>query len=794
MPAARFEPPVHTRRQFEDDVQPTIIIPIYNAPAELDDCVAAVLRHTASGCRMVLIDDASSDPLVQGVLDKYRDRPGIEIHRNERNLGFTRTVNRGIEIAGRSDVVLLNSDTKVTPDWLENLRRAAYSGSRVATATPFSNNAGAFSVPEYGRDNPLPAWLTLDDYARLVTQASERRYPGVPTGSGFCMYIRRDCLDDVGGFDAEAFPRGYGEENDFCMRALQRGWRHVIDDATLVYHARAASFGTAKDELLKKGRAVIDQRYSDYKRLVRAFERDGKIRRARARIAAALARSRASAAPVRVHAGRSRLSRRLSTVRSRAQKGVRRLARTVFPKGVTAARELKRQQRNELAGRERIVAAPTAARPRALFVISTETGGTPQTNQDLMAALESRYECFVLRSNAKSLTLQRWASGQYQTLRIVRLPAWLEPFPHIDQSYDRVVAGWLSECAIDVVHIRHIIWHSLSLPRVARSLGIPVVFSFHDFYTVCPTIRLVDENDVYCGGTCTTTAGPCSYALWTRKEFPPLKNAAVHPWREQMTTMLEFCDAYVTTSASARALVQKFFPVTGERPFPIIEHGRDFATFEKLGRFPEPSERVRVLVPGNISATKGAHILQRLQSLNTGHVEFHLMGDYIRELEDTPNVFLYGPYERARFAEMARKIAPHFGAVFSIWPETFCHTLTEMWASGLPVVAFDLGAVGDRIRRHRGGWLIEEITPQAALQSLVSVASDRAGFEARLAEVDAWQRGPGAQEGCARMAGAYKALYESVLATQRRAQPPDVSAEKGAGAMTAEGRFHPAVF
>jgi GT2 family glycosyltransferase/glycosyltransferase involved in cell wall biosynthesis len=755
-------------------VQPTVIVPIYNAPAELDDCIAAMLRHTASDCRLVLIDDASPDPLVQGVLDKYRHRSGIEIHRNESNLGFTRTVNRGIEIAGRADVILLNSDTKVTPDWLENLRRAAYSGPRVATATPFSNNAGAFSVPEYGKDNPLPAWLSLDDYARLVTQISKRRYPEVPTGSGFCMYIRRDCLDDVGGFDAEAFPRGYGEENDFCMRAVRRGWRHVIDDATLVFHARAASFGAAKDDLLKKGRAVIDQRYPDYKRLVRAFEKDGKIKRARRRIATALVQGKASAAPVRLRAvGRSRLSRRLATVRSRTRKGVRHLAAIMFPKGVTAAHELRRQERNPPPPREPLTPPiPPNARPRALFVISTETGGTPQTNQDLMRALEDRYECFVLRSNAKSLTLQRWVNGNHETLRIVRLPAWLQPFPHIDQSYDRVVAGWLAEHAIDVVHIRHIVWHSLSLPRIAHSLGIPVVFSFHDFYTICPTIRLVDENDVYCGGICTTTAGPCSYALWKGKEFPPLKNAAVHPWREQMATMLDVCDAYVTTSASTRALIQKFFPVTGAKPFPIIEHGRDFAEFEKLGRFPERSERVRVLVPGNISATKGARIIQRLQTLNAGRFEFHLMGDYVRELEDTPNVVLYGPYERGMFAEMARKIAPHFGAVLSIWPETFCHTLTEMWAAGLPVAAFDLGAVGERIRRHGGGWLIDEVTPEAVMQSLVSIASDDTDFEARLAEIAVWQQGLGTHETCTWMADRYHEVYSNLLAGADSSRQP----------------------
>jgi GT2 family glycosyltransferase len=277
---------------------PVILVPIHNAAAEVKDCVTSILAHTPGECRILLLEDASPDPAVDAVLSRFRDHPKVQIHRNVHNLGFTRTVNLGMAIAGRADIVLLNSDTKVTPRWLENLRLAAYSGDRVATATPLSNNAGAFSVPEAGKENSLPGWLGLDDYARLVTRCAARTYPQVPTGNGFCMYIRRDCIDQVGMFDAGAFPRGYGEENDFCMRARRDGWVHVIDDATLIYHVRSASFGMEKDELLKSGRAVLDRRYPDYTDLVREFGASEELRRMRERIAAALAESRASAGPV----------------------------------------------------------------------------------------------------------------------------------------------------------------------------------------------------------------------------------------------------------------------------------------------------------------------------------------------------------------------------------------------------------------------------------------------------------------------------------------------------------------
>lgn len=751
---------------------PAIVIPIHNAPAEVDDCIASLLRHTPQACRIILIDDASDDPAIESILSKHRERPGFEVHRNQRNLGYTRSVNLGIALAGESDVILLNSDTKVTPGWVRNLHRAAYSDNRIATATPFSNNAGAFSAPLHGKYNPLPDWLSLDDYARLVTQSSERAYPDVPTGSGFCLYIRRQCLDEIGSFDAEAFPRGYGEENDFCMRAIKHGWRHVVDDATLIYHVRGASFGDAKAELLRQGRAVIDERYPDYKQLIRVFQVGVGLNRARDRIATAVAKSKARLHP----ASRPRAPSPASAARARARKRLRRAVRMVFPKGVTAARELKRQRK--VSGSVATLRARRGVgRPRALFVIATETGGTPQTNQDLMGALDDRYECLLLKSNAKALTLQRFSRSGYQTLREVRLPEWLEPFPHVDASYDRVVSGWLAEYAIDILHIRHLVWHSLSLPRLAKDLGIPVVLSFHDFYTICPTVRLLDENDVFCAGACTATPGKCTHVLWRTKDFPWLKHAAVHPWREQMRPMLSACDAFVTTSEYTRALIQRYFPATTQRPFEVVEHGRDFSAFTALGAYPDPGARVRILVPGNISPSKGARILDRMQSLNAdGRFEFHLMGDYVRELRGIPNLVLHGPYDRASFGEIARSVLPHFGAVLSIWPETFCHTLTEMWASGLPVVAYDLGAVGDRIRRYSGGWLVKDITAEAMFGALTAITADRAGFDARLVEVELWQQGPGKAQSCAWMADAYDDLYRRLLGGERSGVSDDLSA------------------
>lgn len=246
--------------------QLAIVIPVYNAAHLLERCLDSVLDQLAPSVRIIVIDDASPDPQVGQVLQRRRPAQ-LEIHRNERNLGFTATANRGFALAADADVVLLNADTRVGPCWLQGLRRAAYSAADVASATAVSDNAGAFSVPELEQFNPLPSCWSFADAARATWQQAGLDYPRLPTGNGFCMYLRREVLDAVGPFDAQAFPQGYGEENDWSQRAAAQGWQHVVAGNVLVGHARSASFGDARRVALGvAGMAVLRARWPDYER------------------------------------------------------------------------------------------------------------------------------------------------------------------------------------------------------------------------------------------------------------------------------------------------------------------------------------------------------------------------------------------------------------------------------------------------------------------------------------------------------------------------------------------------
>jgi len=247
----------------------TIVIPVFNAYTDLKACLGSVTNQTRHPYQLLIIDDGSTDHRIRQLLNTYTNSyPNITSIFNDKNIGYTATVNKGCKIAGSNDVVLLNSDTQVTHNWLNKLYDCAKSEGNVATVTPLSNSAGAFSVPQRNMMNELPDGISIDEMARLVEQLSPKLRPRVPTGNGFCMYITRSALEIVGGFDEKNFPRGYGEENDFCMRARKKGFIHLIEDSTYIYHKKSASFTGSKNKIIPGCIHRLNLKHPEYQYLI----------------------------------------------------------------------------------------------------------------------------------------------------------------------------------------------------------------------------------------------------------------------------------------------------------------------------------------------------------------------------------------------------------------------------------------------------------------------------------------------------------------------------------------------
>jgi GT2 family glycosyltransferase/glycosyltransferase involved in cell wall biosynthesis len=248
-----------------------IVVPVYGAPDDVRRCVDSVLRHTSGAFTLVLIDDASPDSSIATLFAEIEQRGDrrIELLRNATNLGFTETANRGMS-RSRNDVVLLNSDTVVTRGWLDALLRCAASDPRIATVTPFSNNAEICSFPRFCENNVCESDSDAERIRDALADAAVPTYPDLPTGVGFCMLIRRAAIDELGAFDL-AFGAGYGEENDFCLRAANAGWRNVLADDAFVVHTGERSFAGRKRDLAERNMDVLLQRHPHYAEMVRDY-------------------------------------------------------------------------------------------------------------------------------------------------------------------------------------------------------------------------------------------------------------------------------------------------------------------------------------------------------------------------------------------------------------------------------------------------------------------------------------------------------------------------------------------
>jgi len=249
-----------------------IVVPVHGAPDATRACLDSVLATVRAPTRVLVVDDASAEPELIAFLDDLAHRRRIRLIRHPTALGFPASANAGLRACRGKDVVLLNSDTlvpsRVAPGWLERLHQAAYQAPDIGTASPLSNSASILSYPRPAGENAVPGSAETARIDRLAHKANAARVVDIPVSVGFCMYIRRDCLAEVGLFRTDLFAQGYGEENDFCLRARHLGWRHVAAIGVFVAHVGGSSFGAAGHALQVRNQAVLNTIHPGYDRLI----------------------------------------------------------------------------------------------------------------------------------------------------------------------------------------------------------------------------------------------------------------------------------------------------------------------------------------------------------------------------------------------------------------------------------------------------------------------------------------------------------------------------------------------
>lgn len=250
--ASNIPPPTPHSSQVD------IIVCIHNALEDARACLFSILEHTSPPYKLIIVDDGSTLPTSSFLLEFAIKNDALLI-RNDNAKRYTAAANQGLHAATGEYIALLNSDTIVSAGWLDRLILCAESDETIGLVGPLSNTASWQSIPEYEvngdwASNPLPKGIGTATMAEIVARYSARLYPRMPFLNGFCLLIRRAVIDKVGYFDELNFPYGYGEENDYCLRARAAGWLLALADDVYVYHAQSKSYShDSRKELSKSG-------------------------------------------------------------------------------------------------------------------------------------------------------------------------------------------------------------------------------------------------------------------------------------------------------------------------------------------------------------------------------------------------------------------------------------------------------------------------------------------------------------------------------------------------------------
>ena len=620
-----------------------VIIPVCNGRDASVACINAVLGTIDRQAGVIVVDDASDDPALSSALDKLAADARITLLRNASNQGFVASVNRALNVHPEHDAVLLNSDTLVFDDWLMRLRAAAYSGGKVGTVTPLTNSGTIASYPR-----PLGGDMDPEDAAGLHALAaashSGTRFE-IPVGVGFCLYLRRDCLREIGALDAAVFGQGYGEETDFCLRARRRGWSHRLAADVFVYHAGAVSFGTRRAALLDRSQRLLNLRHPGYEHFITSFLTQDPL-----------------------HSMRRRLD-----------------------------------ERRLLAFDGRFV----------LLVTLALSGGVDRFVTE---------RCRSMRAQGLyPLVLRPTAGGNAG-----RCELWTDALELPNLRYDVAeellgLKDLLGQLPLEAIELQHFLHLDARVIEAVRALPMPYDVFIHDYAWYCPRITLIDGSGRYCGEPAVEVCQTCVQRHGSHLG----ESISVTALRERSATWLRAARRVIAPSADAAKRVQRHFGVECEiRPLApaLVPEAPPL-------RAPAPASTVRVALIGALGEHKGYQVLlacARDARARRLPLEFIVIG-YTEDdapLLATGKVFITGRYSEGEAAHLLRREQPHIAWLPSVWPETWCYTLDYALSAGLPVVAFDLGAIAERLRVAGAGELLPlEMQPPRINDRLLELVS-----------------------------------------------------------------------
>ena len=550
--------------------------------------------------------------------------------------------NYRINNANKTDIVVLQSGIIVTNGWIRKLQKCVYKSDEIVTASVLLNKDNIQGAFQDSKSEKEEIQKQICNAAEVAEKSSLNLMPQISAPYNDCVYIKTEVLSKTGDLRCGKFKSWNLIIRDFSYRAEELGYIHILCDNTFVFSLNS------RKEFYEEEKKELYEMYP-YQ-----TERD--------------------------------------------------------KNGCISYEEKKVWENFEI--RLKINKCIKNGKKNILYQVQTDfgdesfdaVGGTPLHVKDLTMGLKNKFNIIVLARKQTKLNVTLYSGEEKYKLQF---DIGKEPKYEKNRNYElrRIYINVFSMFSVELVHVHHIYGLGSEIYYVAKDFDIPIITTLHDYYYECPCIKLLDCNEKLCIEA--DSGEKCSYCLskniGIEETISYIKN-----WRMQHERLLKWSDKIIIPSQSAKEINKNYFPNV-ESKMCVIEHGVKQCEPIK-NQCNNVKKTFNVAFLGGVgSVAKGSKLIcdmVRKCKKDISWYVFGAMGHCELAFLEQDNLIKTGEYKREELPELISQYQIDLVAILSVWPETYCYTLSESISCGIPVIGIDIGAVGERIKKTDCGWTI----------------------------------------------------------------------------------------
>ncbi|MGL5752387.1 MAG: glycosyltransferase family 2 protein, partial [Paraclostridium sp.] len=234
----------------------SIIILTHNKEEYTKQCIESIRKYTKYiDYEIIVVDNNSTDETISYL----KSQSDIKLIQNKENLGFPKGCNQGIEISNKDyDILLLNNDTVVTINYLNNLYNCLHSSEDIGAVGPLTNSASYLQEIAVKYEDIEK----MHEFTQIFNESNQSLWEQRIKLIGFCMLIKREVINKVGLLD-EIFTPGNFEDDDYSIRMVKEGYRLILCKDTFIHHYGGVSFDRNDDYalLMEKNKIQFENKW-----------------------------------------------------------------------------------------------------------------------------------------------------------------------------------------------------------------------------------------------------------------------------------------------------------------------------------------------------------------------------------------------------------------------------------------------------------------------------------------------------------------------------------------------------